>query len=293
MRLGILGGSGLYELEGLQDIRWKKIRTPLGKPSDAFMHGRLKGREIVFLPRHARGHRILPSEINHRANIYAFKKLGVSRIISVSAVGSLKQELRPRDIVLPDQYFDRTKKSLEHTFFGNGIVGHVAFGDPTCGEWRKIIAASAKKVLARHAGKEHVKLVEGGTYVNMEGPHFSTRAESNAYRRNGSSIIGMTSLGEAKLCREAGICYQAMAMVTDYDCWHESEEPVTVDMIIGNLLANVKLAKEILVELIGSLPEKSGCACSKSLENAIMTAPGAIPARVKKALAPILRGYVK
>jgi len=292
MKIGIIGGSGLYNIEGIQDVKYRKLKTPFGPPSDAYVQGTLGGREVFFLPRHARGHRILPAEINHRANICGFKMLGAECVVSISAVGSLKQELRPRDIVLPDQYFDRTKRSLEHTFFGKGIVAHVSFGEPTCPELRSTIARVAKKVIARQAEGQDRTVTEKGTYVNMEGPAFSTKAESNTYRKMDFDIIGMTSLGEAKLCREAEICYQAIAFVTDYDCWHESEESVTIDMIIGHLMANTALAKEILRELVTVLPAKRKCLCAHALQNAIMTDRKLIPAGIKRTLKPIVGKYL-
>lgn len=291
MRIGILGGSGLYDIKGLRDMRAVRMSTPFGAPSDRYVGGKLGGCEVFFLPRHGKGHRILPSEINHRANIYGFKKLGVEKVVSVSAVGSLKQALRPEDVVLPDQYFDRTKQSMAHTFFGNGLVAHVSFGDPTCADLRSVVAAAVAKVVRR--GKHRVKVVNGGTYVNMEGPAFSTKAESHTYRRMGFDIIGMTSLPEAKLCREAGMCYQAMAMVTDYDCWHESEDPVTVEMIIGHLNRNVDLAREILVELIPSLAKERKCACGDALKYALITRAEDVPAATLKKLAPIVGPFMK
>ena len=292
MKIGIIGGSGLYDIEGIKDVKYRKLKTPFGSPSDAYVQGTLSGREVYFLPRHGRGHRLLPAEINHRANICGFKMLGVERIISISAVGSLKQELRPRDIVLPDQYFDRTKKSLEHTFFGKGIVAHVAFGEPTCSDLRRVIAGVARKVIARQAEGKDRRVVDQGTYVNMEGPAFSTKAESKTYRKLDFDVIGMTSLGEAKLCREAEICYQALAMVTDYDCWHESESPVTVEMIIGHLMANTALAKEILKDLVTALPGERKCPCVKALQNAIFTDRKTVSAKLKKALKPIVGKYL-
>lgn len=291
MKLGIIGGSGLYQLEGLENVQEISLPTPFGDPSDAYIHGTLGGVEIYFLPRHARGHRILPSEINHKANILGFKKLGVNIVMSVSAVGSLREEIRPRDIILPDQYFDRTKGSLNHTFFGNGIVGHVSFGDPTCRPLREIMARVALDVIAaRHLGEE-VRLHKGGTYVNMEGPAFSTRAESNSYRQMGFDIIGMTSLPEAKLCREAEICYLPMAMATDYDCWHVSEVGVSVDMIIQTLTANTALAKEIICRFVAQLPLSHDCTCQHALKNAIMTDMQTVPVATREALAPLLAKY--
>lgn len=292
MKLGVIGGSGLYELEGLKSVRRRRIKTPFGQASDDYVCGALGGRDVVFLPRHGRGHRLLPSEINHRANVFGFKLLGVERIVSISAVGSLKTKLRPRDIVLPDQYYDRTKQSLAHTFFGNGVVAHVAFGDPTCAELRRQVAATLRRALAQ-PGAPKVRLNVGGAYVNMEGPAFSTKAESNSYRAMGFDVVGMTSLPEAKLCREAEICYQAVAMVTDYDCWHESESPVTVEMIVGHLMANTALAKGFLKLLIPALPETRGCACGAALQSALLTQPGVIPARTKRALAPLIGKYVR
>jgi len=253
--------------------------------------GRLGDSEMFFLPRHGRGHRLLPSEINHRANIYAFKMLGVERIISISAVGSLKEELSPRDVVMPNQYFDRTKEGRSHTFFGEGAVAHVSFGDPTCPDMKVCIAATIAAELA--TGKYGAsRLHEGGTYVNMEGPAFSTRAESDYYRRFGFDIIGMTSLPEAKLYREAEICYQPIAMVTDYDCWHAAEEPVTVEMIIGHLLANVALAKNIIRRLATTLPSVRRCGCGSALKSALITAPDAIPAATRDRLDLLIGKYL-
>jgi len=292
MKIGIIGGSGLYDIEGVEGVESLEIKTPFGSPSDAYVHGTLGGRDVFFLPRHARGHRILPAEINHKANIYGFKTLGVEYIVSISAVGSLKQKLRPRDIVLPDQYFDRTKGSLNHTFFGNGIVAHISFGEPACPQLRRTVAATIKKVLAGQRGKQKIRINVGGTYVNMEGPAFSTKAESNAYRRMGFDVIGMTSLPEAKLCREAEICYQAVAMVTDYDCWHESEEHVSIEMIIGHLTANVTLAKQLIKALVPAIPEKRECLCSEALKTAIMTNLSIVPEATKQSLRPIIGKYL-
>jgi 5'-methylthioadenosine phosphorylase len=291
MKLGVIGGSGLYSLEGLKNCKEVKMTTAFGDPSDVFFCGTLNGCDMVFLPRHARGHRILPSEINHRANIMAFKMMGVSRILSISAVGSLRQHLRPRDIVLPDQYYDRTKSSKSHTFFGGGMVAHAAFGDPTCPDLGKRAYAAARKVIKN--GKLKVKAYSGGTYVNMEGPAFSTRAESNAYRKLGFDVIGMTSLLEAKLCREAEICYQPMAMVTDYDCWHQTVEDVTVEMVMANLSANTKLAQAVLVELVAGLPEKPECSCMDSLATSLITARALVPKATRQNLEPIIGRYFK
>lgn len=288
MKIGIIGGSGVYDLEGLCNVERRKVETPFGSPSDEYVCGVLGGREVCFLPRHGRGHRILPSEINHRANICGFKMLGAERVLSISAVGSLKETLRPRDIVLPDQYYDRTKTWREHTFFGDGIVGHVAFGEPTCAVLRRHMASAAQEVVRRHPEYANVAVNDGGTYVNMEGPAFSTKAESKTYRTLGFDVIGMTSLPEAKLCREAELCYQSMAMVTDYDCWHESEAPVTVEMILGHLMANTALAKEILKVLIPSIPGERDCACGHALESALVTDREHIPAATLKKLEPIV-----
>ncbi len=282
-RIGIIGGSGLYHIEGFEDQKWVKITTPFGPPSDELLTGNLAGRPVVFLPRHARGHKILPSELNHRANIYALKKLGVRWIISVSAVGSLQAKFKPCEIVLPDQFVDRTKKSLEHTFFGRGIVAHMAFADPVCSELRKILLTSARKVGAR--------VHDGGTYVNMEGPAFSTRAESLTNHKLGYSVIGMTNLGEAKCAREAEIAYATMAMVTDYDCWKVDEAHVTVEMIIENLTKNATLAKEIVRHAIPRIQMDSACSCHSALKNAIMTAPSLWPAKTRKELNLIIGRY--
>lgn len=291
MKLGIIGGSGLYELEGLNEVREIAVTTPFGPPSDAYVSGVLNGVDVFFLPRHGRGHRLMPSEINHRANIWGFKKLGVEWVMSVSAVGSLREELHPRDIVLPDQYFDRTKGSLNHTFFGKGIVAHVSFGDPTCAGLRALIAAEAESVIRELNLTNAVRVFRGGTYVNMEGPAFSTRAESNVYRRMGFDVIGMTSLPEAKLCREAELCYQPMAMVTDYDCWHASEEEVTVEIIVATLKANTELAKQVIRRLTRNLPKAAECACRHALKSAIISDLSKAPAETLDALAPMLAKY--
>lgn len=291
MKLGIIGGSGIYDMEALQAVHRERITTPFGAPSDEYVCGTIGGVDVAFLPRHGRGHRLLPSEINHRANIHGMKQLGMDAVISISAVGSLREEMRPRDIVLPDQYFDRTKRSLEHTFFGQGIVAHVSFAEPTCPVLRTILADVARKAVDE-AKLDDIEVHEAGTYVNMEGPAFSTKAESHAYRQMGFDVIGMTSLGEAKLCREAEMCYQAMAMVTDYDCWHESEEPVTVEAIIAHLNANTKLAKSIVAVLPSQIPDKRACGCSSGLAGAIMTARDVIPAETKTKLSLIAGKYL-
>jgi len=292
MKIGVIGGSGLYGLEALESVSPVTVDTPFGAPSDTLMHGTIAGRDVYFLPRHGRGHRIMPSEINHRANIWALKSLGVECVLSISAVGSLREELRPRDIVLPDQYYDRTKRSFEHTFFGGGVVAHVSFGNPACDVLRGIVADCARRVLAGQPELD-VRVNVGGTYVNMEGPAFSTRAESNAYRQLGFDVIGMTSLPEAKLCREAELCYQALAMVTDYDCWHTGSEDVNVDLVIGHLLANTRLAKDVLQELIPALPEPRACGCGDALANAIMSDQTHIPEATRQKLDLIIGRYLQ
>jgi 5'-methylthioadenosine phosphorylase len=285
MKLGVIGGSGLYQMEGLVKTKWVTVTTPFGKPSDQLLTGKLGGREMVFLPRHGRGHRILPSELNHRANIYALKKLGVTAIISVSAVGSLKEEYKPTDIVLVDQFFDRTKRSADFTYFGKGIVAHVAFADPVCARLRGTLADCA-----RAAGATiHV----GGTYVNMEGPAFSTRAESNFHRAQGWDVIGMTNLGEARCAREAEICYATLAMVTDYDCWHVEEEPVTVEMVIANLTKNAATAQDIVRRTAQAFDVAGDCPCHHALQNAIMTAPAAMNTATRKKLRLLIGKYAK
>jgi len=283
-RIGIIGGSGLYEIEGFTNQKWTKVTTPFGPPSDSLLTGELAGREVVFLPRHARGHRILPGELNHRANIWAMKKLGVAWIISVSAVGSLQAQYKPCDIVLPNQFLDRTKKAAEHTFFGNGIVAHIAFADPICEDLRHLLLLTCRKIGAT--------VHDGGTYVNMEGPAFSTRAESISNHKAGLDVIGMTNLGEAKCAREAEIAYATMAMVTDYDCWKVDEEHVTVEMVIENLRKNAAQAKRVVVETIPLIPETPIWDCHNALRNAIMTDRKLWPAATKLKLKPILEKYL-
>jgi len=284
-RIGIIGGSGLYQLEGLTDQKWVTVKTPFGAPSDQFLTGQLSGRPVVFLPRHGRGHRLLPSELNHRANIWAMKKLGVAWIISVSAVGSLQSKYHPCHIVLPDQFMDRTKKSRRHTFFGDGIVAHIAFADPVCSELRSVLAKAGKRLKAN--------IHSGGTYVNMEGPAFSTRAESLANHRAGHAVIGMTNLGEAKCAREAEIAYATLAMVTDYDAWKADEDHVTVDVVIEYLQRNAALAKQIIAQVIPQIPLKPECSCHQALTNAILTQPDCWPAKTRTRLKPVLARYLK
>jgi 5'-methylthioadenosine phosphorylase len=283
-RIGIIGGSGLYHIEGFTNQKWLTVKTPFGAPSDQLLLGKLAGRDVVFLPRHARGHRILPCELNHRANIWAMKKLGVQWILSVSAVGSLQAKYKPCDIVLPDQFLDRTKRSFEHTFFGRGIVGHVAFADPICEELRQLLLASGRKLGAR--------IHDGGTYVNMEGPAFSTRAESLTNHRAGYDVIGMTNLGEAKCAREAEIAYTTMAMITDYDCWKVDEAHVTVEMVVECVRRNAEMAKRILVATIPKIPCEPNWPCHSALNGAIMTDRKCWPAKTKRELAPLLAKYL-
>jgi len=283
-RIGIIGGTGLYQIEGFTKQKWMSIRTPFGEPSDALLTGELAGREVVFLPRHGRGHRIMPSELNHRANIWALKKLGVAWILSVSAVGSLQEEYRPCDIVLPDQFVDRSKQSAAHSYFGRGIVAHIAFAEPVCEDLRRLILKTARSLKTR--------VHDGGAYVNMEGPAFSTRAESFTNRKLGYDVIGMTNLGEAKCAREAEIAYATMAMVTDYDCWKLDEAHVTVELILANLTKNAATAKAIIARALPQIPLEPGCACHRALQNAIITDRKLWPARTRRELAPILAPYL-
>jgi 5'-methylthioadenosine phosphorylase len=282
-RIGVIGGTGLYGIEGFTHQKWVKVKTPFGAPSDDLLTGRFAGREVVFLPRHGRGHRLLPSELNHRANIWALKKLGVQWIVSVSAVGSLQEQYQPCDIVVVDQFVDRTKQSLNHTFFGRGIVAHVSFAEPLSGELRQIILAAARAAKAR--------VHDGGTYVCMEGPAFSTRAESLANHRAGYDVIGMTNLGEAKCAREAEIAYATLAMSTDYDCWKE-EEHVTLEMVLGNLHRNAATAKAVVAAVIPQIPAEPNWKAHSALKNAFLTDKKLWPAKTKKELAPILAKYI-
>jgi 5'-methylthioadenosine phosphorylase len=282
--IGIIGGSGLYHVEGFTSQKWVSLKTPFGAPSDNFLIGELSGREVVFLPRHGRGHRILPSELNHRANIYGMKKLGVEWIISISAVGSLQARYQPCDVVLVDQFLDRTKQSQAHTFFGRGIVGHIAFAEPICEELRQLLLQSARTLKAR----AH----DGGTYVNMEGPAFSTRAESLTNHKLGYDVVGMTNLGEAKCAREAEIAYATMAMITDYDCWKVDEAHVTVEMVIANLSKNAELAKAVVKRTITKIPEKADWPCHSALKNAIMTDKKLWPSKTKNELKLLLQKYI-
>jgi 5'-methylthioadenosine phosphorylase len=281
--IGIIGGSGLYSMPGLTETEEVSTQTPFGDPSDKLVLGRLEGRKVAFLARHGRGHRFLPSEINFRANLFAMKLLGVGRIISVSAVGSLKEEHKPTDFVVPDQFIDRTFLRTS-TFFGDGIVAHVAFGDPVCG----VVA----KTIADACDTEKVTGKRGGTYVCMEGPQFSTRAESNLYRSWGADVIGMTNLQEAKLAREAEICYATMAMVTDYDCWREGHDDVTVDQIVAVMHQNAANAAKVLRAAVARVPAERTCACASAMQHAILTSRDAIPAATRKKLDPIVGKYL-
>lgn len=283
-KVGIIGGSGLYDIDGIKDIKEVSIQTPFGEPSDSFATGSLDGTEVVFLPRHGKGHKVSPSCINYRANIFGMKKLGVDAIISVSACGSLKEEIKPMDFVVPDQFLDRTHKR-QATFFTDGIVGHVAFADPVSSEISDIIYKCAEET--------GVTVHKGGTYVNMEGPQFSTKAESNLYRSWGMDIIGMTNLTEAKLAREAEISYATLAAVTDYDCWHESHDTVTVEMILDYLRKNVDNAKKILKKAIPQIGKLENFSASNALQFAIITGKDSIPEKVKKDLSIIIGKYIK
>lgn len=284
-RIGIIGGSGLYKIEGIKNVKQISLTTPFGKPSDKFIIGDLEGREVVFLPRHAKGHRLSPSEINFRANIYGMKKLGVERIVSISACGSLKEDLRPLDFIIPDQFVDRTNQARKMTFFEKGIVAHISFAQPVCAELSKAVYQAAVD--------SQVRVHLGGTYLNMEGPAFSTLAESNLYRKWGMDIIGMTNLAEARLAREAEICYSTLAAVTDYDCWHPAHHSVTIEMVIANLRKNVENAKRIIRNLIPVLTHQRSCTCQDALKFAIITDRKVIPAKVKKDLEIIIGKYIK
>lgn len=282
--VGVIGGSGLYDIEGLKDVKEVRVKTPFGPPSDAFVTGTLGGTRMVFLPRHGRGHRLSPSEINYRANIYGMKKLGVEWIISVSAVGSMREDIRPGDIVVVDQFFDRTKGRVA-SFFGDGVVGHVEFADPVCPDLSNTLYMAARDAGAR----VHM----GGTYICIEGPQFSTRAESNIYRKWGVDVIGMTNIPEAKLAREAEICYSTIALSTDYDCWHTSEESVTVEMILKTLKANVEMARRIIKNAAPLIGGERKCKCPFALRHAILTDRKKIPAKTRKDLSLLMGKFLK
>ena len=282
--IGIIGGSGLYDMAELTDREERRVTTPFGDPSSPYVIGTLRGKRVAFLARHGAGHRLMPSELNFRANIYGFKSLGVEYLLSASAVGSLKEQYRPLDLVIPDQFFDRTRGRVS-TFFGNGIVAHVGFAHPFCLRLSQIAHGAA-----RSAG---ATVHQGGTYVCMEGPQFSTLAESNLYRSWGMDIIGMTNLQEAKLAREAEICYTTIALVTDYDCWHPEHDQVTVEMIVSNLMQNAATAQQVIANAVGQLPFERTCECATALKHALITRPEAIPASAKRDLAPLIAKYVR
>jgi len=281
--IGIIGGSGLYEMEGMEAVREEVVRTPFGEPSDRYILGRLHGRPVAFLARHGRGHRLMPSELNFRANIFGFKVLGAEWILSASAVGSMREEIKPLDILIPDQFFDRTTQRVS-SFFGNGLIAHVSVADPTCEVQGDILYRAGRQLGAA--------MHRGGTYLCIEGPQFSTRAESGIYRSWGVDVIGMTNLQEAKLAREAEICYATMALVTDYDVWHATEEDVNVQAVLKILLQNVQTAKAVIRAAVADIPETRTCPCAHALRNAIITARHAIPAQVMRDLAPIVGKYL-
>ena len=282
--IGVIGGSGLYEIEGLTGLQEVTIDTPFGAPSDHYVTGMLEDVKLVFLPRHGRGHRLLPSEVPYRANIYGMKKLGVQRIISVSAVGSMKEAIVPGHIVIPDQFFDRTQGKRASTFFGDGVVAHVQFADPVCRDLSAVLVDSARRIGAT--------VHQGGTYICIEGPNFSTRAESRIFRGWGVDIIGMTNLPEARLAREAEICYATVALATDYDCWHEAHDDVSIDAILDIIRQNVATAREIIKQAALALKQPPGCGCGEALKYAVITDPARIPARTRGDLALLLDRYL-
>ncbi len=284
MTIGVIGGSGLYEIEGLETIEEVRVETPFGEPSDVLITGMLDDVKMVFLPRHGRGHRLLPSEVPYRANIYAMKKLGVQRIISVSAVGSMKEEIVPGHIVIPDQFFDRTQGKRASTFFGNGVAGHVQFADPVCAELSTVLVEAGRRAGAT--------VHKGGTYICIEGPNFSTRAESKIYRSWGVDIIGMTNIPEARLAREAEICYATVALATDYDCWHDSHDDVTVEAVLAIIKQNVAMARGIIKEAVTVLAAEAACCCGEALKFATMTDPAMIPEQTRKDLDLLLGKYL-
>ena len=280
--IGIIGGSGLYSMPGFSDIQEISLQTPFGMPSDPYVLGTLAGRKVAFLSRHGRGHRFMPTEINYRANIHGFKQLGVGRVLSLSAVGSLKEEHHPLDFVVPDQFIDRTRHRID-TFFGDGLVVHVGFGEPIC--------ADLAKVAVDACGRAGVNVKPRGTYLNMEGPQFSTKAESNLYRSWGLDVIGMTNLTEARLAREAELCYATVAMVTDYDCWHEGHDHVSVDQIVAVLLKNAEHACTVVREAVAAMPKTRDCKCGSALKNAIITHKSAVPAATRDRLHLLVGKY--
>jgi 5'-methylthioadenosine phosphorylase len=283
VRVGVIGGSGLYHMEGLTVEEELRVTTPFGEASDAFILGEIEGNRVAFLARHGRGHRLLPSELNYRANIFGFKLLGVERLLSVSAVGSMKEEYRPTDIVVPDQFFDRTRHRVD-TFFGDGLVAHVSLADPVCPELAEVFYECAKEAGAR----SHL----GGTYLCMEGPQFSTRAESNTYRQWGVDVIGMTNLQEARLSREAEICYSTLAMVTDYDCWHEEQDDVNGHAVMEVVQQNAATAQDVVRRAIRRVSRERTCGCAVALQSALITDPSLVPAETRKRLEPIVGKYL-
>jgi 5'-methylthioadenosine phosphorylase len=285
LRLGVIGGSGFYEMDGVAVVREHEVDTPFGQPSDLLVETDIDGRTVVFLPRHGRGHRLLPSEVRYRANIHALKQLDVTHVLAVGAVGIMKEHIRPGDMVVPDQIFDRTRGIRPSTFFGDGVVGHVAFADPFCADMRGVVVQAA--------GNRGATVHDGGTYVCMEGPQFSTRAESDFYRRAAdATVIGMTALPEAKLAREAEMCYAVLSLGTDYDCWHGREEDVDIEAVLAILKANTRMANAVVKEIAGLLPEASDCECHHAARDAIITAPGAIPNEARQRLSVLYGHYL-
>jgi 5'-methylthioadenosine phosphorylase len=280
--VGIIGGSGLYELEGLTDVRWRRVRTPFGDPSDEFCTGRLDGRAVVFLPRHGRGHRLTPTELNFRANVWGLKSLGVEWVVSVSAVGSMREDIRPLDLVIPDQFIDLTKRRVS-SFFGDGIVAHVGMADPVCGHLADLLEKAASGT-----GRQ---VHRGGTYVCIEGPQFSTRAESRVYRTWGAAVIGMTNMPEAKLAREAELCYATLALPTDYDVWHDTHAAVSVEAVVANLMQNVTTAKDVLRRLIPTIGGSRTCECPRLLDRAVITSAAAFPHATRRRLDLLIGKY--
>jgi 5'-methylthioadenosine phosphorylase len=283
VRIGVIGGSGLYSMPGLENTRALRVKTPFGNPSDAFVVGTVDGKRVAFLARHARGHRFLPTEINYRANIHAMKQLGVERIISVSAVGSLQEDLKPLDFLIPDQFYDRTRHRVS-TFFGDGVAAHVGFAKPVCGQLTSLLGDACDRV--------KVRVHRGGTYICMEGPQFSTLAEAHVHRQLRFEVIGMTNVTEAKLAREAEICYGTVAMITDYDCWHPEHSSVTLEEILSNLNQNAENAQAVVREAVAAMPAERTCKCSSALAHAIVTDPAVIPAAARKRLDVIAGKYL-
>jgi 5'-methylthioadenosine phosphorylase len=280
--IGVIGGSGLYQMDGLADVRWRRVRTPFGDPSDEYCEGRLGDRRVVFLPRHGRGHRLMPTELPFRANIWGLRSLGVEWVVSISAVGSMKEEIRPLDLVVPDQFFDATRRRVS-SFFGEGIVAHVGMADPVCADLAGVLEKAARETGAT--------VHRGGTYVCIEGPQFSTKAESRIYRSWGVDVIGMTNVPEAKLAREAELCYATLALATDYDVWHDTHEAVSVEAVVQNLMKNVETAREVLRRVIPAVGPPRACGCPELLKNAVITAPGAFPLATRRRLDLLLSKY--